>query len=94
MTHLVRGALGPGQEQAFEVTLHGSSCYTMLAVAESTDQEVDLHLLDGRGGELAQDRTMGHQAAIEHCPPRDGAFRIVVRMYRGSGRFGLQLFGS
>jgi hypothetical protein len=91
---MVRGALGCGEEQGYTIDLVGSACYALLAVGESDSTDVDLLLVDARGAEVAEDSSRQAVAAIEVCPPRDGRYTAVVRMYAGSGGFAFQVFGS
>lgn len=93
-TALVAGELGVGAEQGFTVELVGGVCYSLLAVGENDDADIDLLLLDPLGTEVAEDRRPGAGAVVEICPPRSGRYRAVVRMYAGGGAFAFQLFGA
>lgn len=93
-TSLVWGQLGTGQTQAFNATLTQGVCYTVIAAAATADQELDLVLYDHDGEEVERVRSTEWAVALELCPPEQSLYRIVVRMYSGSGSFALQVFGS
>jgi hypothetical protein len=94
VTDVVRGQLGTGQEQGLTVRLSGGLCYSVIAVSRNDGVELDLLLFDRRGDPVAQDLRPRGAAAVDVCPSDSSAYRIVVRMFRGSGSFALQLFGS
>lgn len=94
VTDLVWSQLGAGQTQGFTLELSRGSCYTVIAACATEDQEVDLILNDRRGEELERRLPNGSATALEVCPATGGAFRLLVRMYSGSGAFALQVFGS
>ena len=94
VTDPVRGQLGTGQEQGFTVRLSAGLCYSVIAVSLMDGGELDLLLFDRRGDPIAQDLRPRGAAAVDVCPTDSSAYRIVVRMFRGSGAFALQLFGS
>lgn len=86
--------LGPGGSIVFTTRLSQGRCYTIIVVGVAEDQEIDLFLSNEAGVELTRDLSPGNEATVEMCPTSDGAFRVLVRMYGGSGPFALQLFGS
>ena len=88
------GELGAGGTQAFSARLSSGRCYTLIVVGASADQELDMLLYSEDGQEVDRDLSSGSAASLEVCPPTDGVYRTVVRMYGGSGPFALQVYGS
>jgi len=94
VTPLRVGGLATGQEQAFDVFLSGERCYLALAVAGLDSQDLDLFLFDAEGAEIARDVTLGSTASLEICTDRSRNYRLVVKMYEGSGAYALRVFAS
>jgi hypothetical protein len=94
VTQMVTGDLGTGQTQGFDTELERGACYTFIVACATDDQRVDLTLYDESAGEVAQSLATRSTTAVDVCPPARGRYRVVVRMYAGSGPFALRVFGS
>jgi hypothetical protein len=93
-TVLTWGQIGVGQTQGFTVELRPGICYSIIAACATDDQAIDLTLHDTEGEELSRSLTTESSTSIEVCPTNEGRFRVMVRMYSGSGAFVIQVFGA
>lgn len=90
------GTLGEGERRDLLAVLKGGFCYRVLGAGGPEVSDMDLFLYDPNGVQTHQDPAedpfpvLGLQADI--CPATAGSYRIQVQMYKGSGRFAVQLF--
>jgi hypothetical protein len=89
-----RGNLATGATQDFSVTLQAGHCYTVVGVGVPTVTDLDMFIFDPAGTQIAQDQATDNFPVVQACPTVAGAFRVQVKMYAGSGEFGVQVFGT
>lgn len=89
-----RGNLATGATQDFSVTLQAGHCYTIIGVGVPTVTDLDMFIFDPAGTQVAQDQATDNFPIVQACPTVAGAFRVQVKMYAGSGEFGVQVFGT
>lgn len=89
-----RGNLATGATQDFSVTLQAGHCYTIIGVGVPTVTDLDMFIFDPAGTQVAQDQATDNFPIVQACPTTQGAFRVQVKMYAGSGEFGVQVFGT
>lgn len=89
-----RGNLATGATQDFSVTLQAGHCYTIIGVGVPTVTDLDMFIFDPAGTQVAQDQATDNFPIVQACPTTAGAFRVQVKMYAGSGEFGVQVFGT
>jgi hypothetical protein len=96
ITGVVRGNLATSAEQVFDVRLTAGRCYTVIAVGNPSVQDIDVAILDRSGRELQKDAKVGGFTALDTnpCPTFTGKYTVKVRVARGSGQFGAQVFSD
>jgi hypothetical protein len=92
---VLRGNLATGDEQVFKVHMVGGHCYTLIAAGAPSVRDLNLLLLD-RGREIQSDRTTDNFPSFDTspCPAFTGEYLVKVRVFSGSGQFGLQVFSD
>ncbi|MCC7537124.1 MAG: hypothetical protein IT379_12960 [Deltaproteobacteria bacterium] len=95
-TPLARGTLATSATQDFTFTFTAGKCYKIIGVGGPTVTDLDLKLYDTAGAMLQQDIATDNYPVLglsqPFCAATAGSYRIEVRMYAGSGEFGLQAF--
>jgi len=93
---LIQGSVVEGARSDHLAVLRAGHCYRIVAVGGAGVEDMDLFLYDPEGVQTqqdpAQDRfpVLGLQAEI--CPPRGGAYRLQVHMYKGGGPFAARVY--
>jgi hypothetical protein len=92
----VHGQLHQGQHQDQLLVLRGGDCYRVLGAGSAGIADLDLFLYDPNGVQVQQDPaedrfpTLGVLSDL--CPPRSGAYRLQVSMYKGAGAYALRVY--
>lgn len=96
VTGVMRGNLGTTAEQVFDVRLTAGRCYTVIAVGSPSVRDIDISVLDRSDREIQRDGTVGSFSVLDTspCPRFTGQYKIRIRMTRGSGQFGAQVFSD
>jgi len=91
-----RGNLSTNAEQVFKVRLTAGKCYTIIAAGSPSAKDVEIALLDGSGTELQKDKTRNNFPVLDTspCPRFTGKYTVRVKMIKGSGQFGAQVFSD
>ena len=95
-TQLFRGTLATGDNQDYQAVLQAGRCFKIIGVGTESVSDLDLFLFDPNGVQVQQDTAtdaypvLGLTTPI--CPEQAGAYRVQVRMYAGSGEFGVQVW--
>lgn len=93
---LIQGSMVEGARSDHLTVLRAGHCYRIVAAGGHGVEDMDLFLYDPEGVQTqqdpAQDRfpVLGLQAEI--CPPRGGAYRLQVHMYKGGGPFAARVY--
>ena len=88
------GQLRTSESSEEEVRVEGGRCYVVLGAGAPSAAELDLVVRDALGNELARDAERDAAPRARFCPLTSGPVRIAVRMARGYGGFGVQVFGG
>ena len=80
-----RHRFGAAGLESFEVATTPGSCYTVVAVGESTVLDVDARLLDPEGVEVALDTAADAWPALTWCSPSGGPWEVELALVRGEG---------
>jgi hypothetical protein len=88
------GQLRTSESSEEEVRVEGGRCYVVLAAGAPSAAELDLLVRDALGNELARDAERDAAPRARFCPLTSGPVRVAVRMARGYGGFGVQVFGG
>lgn len=95
-TTLFRGSLTTGQNQDYEAVLQPDRCFKVVGVGAATVTDLDLYLFDPSGAQVQQDTASDAYPVLgltePICPEARGNYRVQVRMFGGSGEFGVQVF--
>jgi hypothetical protein len=95
-TTLFRGSLTTGQNQDYEAVLQPDRCFKVVGVGAATVTDLDLYLFDPSGAQVQQDTASDAYPVLgltePICPEARGNYRVQVRMFGGSGDFGVQVF--
>jgi hypothetical protein len=72
-------------------------CYRVFAASDSTVEDLDLLLRDPRGTDIVADLTHDSWPVLPPkepaCFQSEGLYMLEVSVYRGSGRYALQIWG-
>jgi hypothetical protein len=92
---VLRGNLATGDEQVFKVRMTGGHCYTIIAAGAPSVRDLNLSLVD-RGREVQSDASATNFPFFDTspCPAFTGEYLVKVRMFSGSGQFGVQVFSD
>lgn len=97
-TPMFRGSLVNGATQDFQAILQPAHCFKIVGVGGPTVKDLDLLLFDPNGVQVQQDTATDSYPVLglhqPICPTSPGAYRVQVRMYKGAGDFGVQVFHS
>ncbi|MCC7541735.1 MAG: hypothetical protein IT379_36285 [Deltaproteobacteria bacterium] len=94
ITDVLGAQLQTAQSREHVLELRAGACYSILAAGMPSISNLDLALFDPLGNRLAEDETTDAEPRIEICPPVPGRYRLVVRVFSGYGRYGVQVFGA
>jgi hypothetical protein len=91
-----RGNLSTNSEQVFKVRLTAGHCYTIIAAGNPSAKDLEVTLLDGSGTELQKDKTRNNFPVLDTspCPSFTGKYTVRVKMLKGFGQFGAQVFSD
>jgi hypothetical protein len=97
-TPIFRGTLQTGENQDYQAILQSDRCFRVIGVGATTVTDLDLFLFDPNGIQMQQDTAVDAYPVLglTHpiCPDLAGSYRVQVRMYAGSGDYGVQVFYS
>lgn len=97
-TPLFRGSLETGATQDYQAVLQGTRCFKIIGIGGDGVRDLDLFLFDPDGVQVLQDTATDSYPVLglTHpiCPDFSGAYRVQVKMFEGSGEFGVQVFQS
>jgi hypothetical protein len=82
------GRLNQGDTDTYSGTCYASTPYVLLAVGESGNMDVDLHVVDENRNKICEDSESSDVAVCDFTPHWTGPFAALVKMYRGSGLYG------
>ncbi len=88
------GQLRTSESIEQEVRVEAGRCYVVLGAGAPSVAELDLLVRDALGNELARDAERDAFPRARFCPLTSAPVRIVARMFRGYGPFGVQVFGG
>jgi hypothetical protein len=94
----IEGTLVAGGRSDHLTVLRGAHCYRVIGVGGDGVEDLDLFLYDPDGVQVQQDPgqdrfpTLGMQAEL--CPPRGGAYRLQIHMYKGEGAFAVGVYAT
>ncbi|MBW2276308.1 MAG: hypothetical protein JRF63_02385 [Deltaproteobacteria bacterium] len=96
LSPLHRGNLSTNSEQVFKVRLTAGKCYTIIAAGNPSAKDVEITLLDSSGTELQKDKTKTNFPVLDTspCPSFTGKYTVRVKMIKGFGQFGAQVFSD
>ena len=101
VTDLVRGMLRHGERRTVVAAVVGGHCYRIIGVGGAGVQDLDLYLRDLTGNVIDQDRAPDNFPVIgldrQLCLPAgmgNQSAQLEIRMARGEGEIGVQVFGS
>ena len=94
VTDLIAGQLRTSEAVDHEVSVEAGQCYVVLGAGAPSVAELDLIVRDALGSELARDAEHDAFPRVRFCPLTSARVKVNVRMYRGYGPYGLQVFGG
>jgi hypothetical protein len=101
VTDLVRGMMRHGERRTVVAAVVGGHCYRIIGVGGAGVQDLDLYLRDLTGNVIDQDRAPDNFPVIgldrQLCLPAgmgNQSAQLEIRMARGEGEIGVQVFGS
>lgn len=101
VTDLVRGAMRHGERRTVVAAVVGGHCYRIIGVGGAGVGDLDLYLRDLTGNVIDQDRAPDNFPVIgldrQLCLPAgmgNQSAQLEIRMARGEGEIGVQVFGS
>lgn len=83
-----RGFVVGQSAQVSDVAMSAGTCHVVVAAGSSALRELDVHVFDADGSNLAQDASTGGRAVVRFCPSQSGTYYVAVRATAGSGLFG------
>jgi hypothetical protein len=91
-----RGNLATNGEQVFSVRLTAGHCYTVIAAGNPSVKDLEITLLNGAGSEIQKDKTVNSFPVLytAPCPTFTGKHTVKIKMLKGSGQFGAQVFSD
>ncbi len=97
-TPLFRGTLSNGGTQDYQAILQGARCFKIVGVGGQGVTDLDLFLFDPNGVQVQQDTATDSYPVLglTHpiCPETSGSYRVQVKMFQGSGDFGVRVYES
>jgi hypothetical protein len=96
VNQVVRGNLATNSEQVFNVKLTVGHCYTIIGAGAPSVKDLDVVLLDQSRAELQKDPTHDGFAVMDTspCPRFTGTYLVKIRVSKGAGQFGAQVFSD
>jgi len=96
ISSVFRGNLSANSEKIFFVKLTSGHCYSVISAGNPSVRSMEFVLLDHRDEEVARAKTENSFPIIdtEPCLKQTGRYKIKVKMKRGFGQFGLQVFSD
>ena len=101
VTDLVRGTMRHGERRMVVAAVVGGHCYRIIGVGGAGVQDLDLYLRDLTGNVIDQDRAPDNFPVVgldrQLCLPAgmgNQSAQLEIRMARGEGEIGVQVFGS
>jgi len=101
VTDLVRGTMRHGERRTVVAAVVGGHCYRIIGVGGAGVGDLDLYLRDLTGNVIDQDRAPDNFPVIgldrQLCLPAgmgNQSAQLEIRMARGDGEIGVQVFGS
>jgi len=101
VTDLVRGAMRHGERRTVVAAVVDGHCYRIIGVGGAGVGDLDLYLRDLTGNVIDQDRAPDNFPVIgldrQLCLPAgmgNQSAQLEIRMARGEGEIGVQVFGS
>ena len=96
VTQIVRGNLATSGDQVFNAKLTAGHCYTIVAAGAPSVKDLDIVLLDQSRSELQKDTTHDGFAVMDTspCPRFTGTYVVKIRVSKGAGQFGAQVFSD
>jgi hypothetical protein len=95
-TPLFRGTLATGATQDYQAVLQGARCFKVVGVGGQGVTDLDLFLFDPAGVQIQQDTATDSYPVLglTHpiCPETAGAYRVQVKVFAGSGDFGVRVY--
>jgi hypothetical protein len=95
-TPLFRGTLATGATQDYQAVLQGGRCFKVVGVGGPGVTDLDLFLFDPNGVQVLQDTASDSYPVLglTHpiCPDTAGAYRVQVKMFAGTGEFGVRVY--
>jgi len=92
------GELAEGERHDLMLVLKAGHCYRIFGAADAGVRDLDLYLYDGSGVQSHQDPAQSRVAMLgteaDICPAAASTFRLQVHMYKGGGRYRVQLYRS
>lgn len=89
-----RGFLVQQDAVVRELPLRSGACTVLLGTASPGLRELDLHVFDADGAEVAGDDLTGPHAALRYCPTQSGTYYLVARSRTGNGLFAARRFAG
>jgi|GEM_PF-4493209 len=87
------GFSNEGVENPFMVPLDVGRCYTFIGTVGPGVGQLSIYLFDPTGKTVAKDTTdKSISPKIVHCPRWPGVYKILGKIKRGAGEFGMQAF--
>jgi hypothetical protein len=82
MWHYVMGSLGDDDTDAWTFTMEGGTQYKVMAACDNDCGDIDLHILDDDGNEVASDVSTDDVPIVNVTPGKGGGrFTVKVTMY-------------
>jgi hypothetical protein len=96
ITPVVRGNLATNGEQVFTAKLTSGHCYTIIGAGSPSVKDLDVVLLDQAKVELQRDPSHDGFAVMDTspCPRFTGNYVVKIRVGKGDGQFGAQVFSD
>ncbi len=96
VSQLFRGNLKTDQEARFQLNLKKDHCYTVIAAGDQSVRGLAITLLDGKEKPLATQSSTRFYADLETkpCISSSGTYTVKVKMTKGEGQFGVQVFSD
>jgi hypothetical protein len=96
VNQVVRGNLATNGEQVFNAKLTAGHCYTIIGAGAPSVKDLDIVLFDQAGTELQKDPTHDGFAVMDTspCPRFTGTYVVKIRVTKGAGQFGAQVFSD
>jgi hypothetical protein len=96
VSKLLKGNLPTGGEKIFKVQLNGGHCYSIIGTGSPSVRNLDIVLADSTGRELNKDKQRNNMPTLDTnpCLRSSDRYLVKIRMFSGSGQFGVQVFSD